>query len=59
MLSDTRLAAGEERTETFRFRVPRGRQVYVQANLFYYYPPLADAEALQRTKFLSLSRLVP
>ncbi|MBI1739161.1 MAG: hypothetical protein HYR58_07925 [Acidobacteria bacterium] len=59
VLSDTRLAADEVRAETFSFKVPRARQVRVEANFYYYYSPVAGTGARGKTKFLSFSRLVP
>lgn len=59
VLSDTRLAPDEVRSEKFSFKVPRSRQVRVEANFYYYYSPLSDTEAQGKAKFLSLSRLVP
>jgi len=59
VLSDTRLAADEVRTESFSFKVPRGRQVHVEANFYYYYSPVSDTGARGKVKFLSFSRLVP
>jgi hypothetical protein len=59
VVSDTRLAANESRTETFNFPVPQGVQTQLDASLYYYYSPMATSEAEQRAKFLSLRRLVP
>jgi hypothetical protein len=57
LLSDTRLAAGEKRTEVFSFPVPEGVQTQVKATFWYYYSPMADASQ-QRITFLTLGRLV-
>jgi hypothetical protein len=59
VVSDTRLAANESRTETFTFPVPQGVQTQVDASFYYYYSPTASTEAEQKVKFLSLRRLVP
>ena len=57
-LSDTRLAAGEKRTETFTFPIPRGSQAQVKATFWYYYSPMARTESQKRITFLTLNRLV-
>jgi len=58
VVSDTRIAPGETRKETFTFQVPQGTRTQVEADFFYYYSPLAATEAQQKLKFLSLRRLV-
>ncbi len=58
VVSDTRLAPGETRKETFTFQVPQGTRTQVEANLYYYYSPMATTEAQQKLKFLTLRRLV-
>jgi hypothetical protein len=58
VVTDTRLAPNETKTETFSFPVPRGTQTRVKASFYYYYSPLATTEAQQRVKFLELTRLV-
>ncbi len=58
VLSDTRLAPGETRTEKFTFAVPDGSQAQVKATLWYYYSPLARTESQKRITFLTLNRLV-
>ncbi len=58
LVSDTRLAPGEKRTETFLFAVPAGSQTQVKATFWYYYSPLARTESQKRVTFLTLSRLV-
>ena len=57
VVSDTRLAPNETRTEKFSFPIQQGTQAQVEASLYYYYSPLAATEA-QRIKFLTLTRLV-
>jgi hypothetical protein len=58
VVTDTRLAPNETKTETFSFPLPRGTQTRVKASLYYYYSPLATTEAQQKVKFLELTRLV-
>jgi len=58
VLSDTRLAPGEKRTETFAFPIAAGTQTQVRANLWYYYSPLERKESQKRISFLRLDRLV-
>ncbi len=57
-ISDTRIPPGETRKETFTFQVPQGTRTQVEADLIYYYSPMATTEAQQQIKFLSLRRLV-
>jgi hypothetical protein len=45
LLTDTRLAPNETKTETFSFFLPRGIQRRVKASLYYYYSPPATTEA--------------
>jgi len=56
--SDTRLAPGEKRTETFSFPIPPGGQTQVKATFWYYYSPMAARESEKRVTFLSINRLV-
>ena len=58
VVSDTRLAPGEKRTETFTFPAPPGSQTQVRATFQYYYSPLASTESQKRITFLTLNRLV-
>ena len=58
LVTDTRLAPGETKTETFSFPMPAGTQTRVKASLYYYYSPLTTTEAQQKVKFLELTRLV-
>lgn len=57
VLSDTRLAPGEKRVETFVFPVPAGTPAQVKATFSYYYSPLTP-ESQKRITFLTLNRLV-
>jgi nitrate/TMAO reductase-like tetraheme cytochrome c subunit len=59
VLEDTRIAPKETRTETFLFDLPVGRRAHVEANLYYFYSPMAVTEAEQKIRFLAMSRLVP
>jgi Cytochrome c554 and c-prime len=59
VVSDTRLAPGETRKETFTFKVPQGVSSTVEAAFYYYYSPMATTMAQQEVKFLSLERFVP
>jgi len=58
VLSDTRLAPEERRTETFTFAIPPGATTQVRATFWYYYSPLARTESQKRVTFLGLNRLV-
>jgi hypothetical protein len=57
VVSDTRLAPGEKRTETFLFPIPKGSQTQVKATFWYYYSPLAKTESQKRVTFLTLNQL--
>jgi hypothetical protein len=59
LMSDTRLAPGEKRTETFSFALPAGSMAQVKATFWYYYSPMAKTESQKRITFLTLNRLVP
>jgi hypothetical protein len=58
VVTDTRLAPKETKTETFVFPMRRGSQARVVASFYYYYSPLATTEQEQRVKFLELTSLV-
>ncbi|MFB3826048.1 MAG: multiheme c-type cytochrome [Bryobacteraceae bacterium] len=58
VLSDTRLAPGEKRTEKFTFDLPRGDTAQVRASLWYCYSPLERKESEKKIAFLTISRLV-
>ena len=58
VLSDTRLAPDEKRTEEFDFAVPAGVSAQVTATLWYFYSPAPRTGAQERVTFLSISRLV-
>lgn len=58
VVEDTRIAPKETRTETFAFDLPSGRRARVEANLYYYYSPMAVTEAEQKIRFMAMSRLI-
>jgi nitrate/TMAO reductase-like tetraheme cytochrome c subunit len=58
VVEDTRIAPKETRTEKFSFDLPAGRRARVEADLYYFYSPMALTEAEQRIKFVTMSRLV-
>lgn len=59
VVSDTRLAPGEKRVETFQFAIPASIQAQVKATFWYYYSPMARTESQKRITFLTLNRLSP
>jgi hypothetical protein len=58
-VSDTRIASGETRTESFSFAIPRANQARVQAQLFYYYSPTATTESEEKIMVGEISRMLP
>jgi hypothetical protein len=58
VVSDTRLAPGEKRSETFSFPIPAGTRVQVNATLIYVYSPMARTQAQQQVTFLTLSQFL-
>jgi hypothetical protein len=58
VVEDTRIAPKETRTETFTFDLLAGRRAHVEANLYYFYSPMAVTEAEQKIRFMAMSRLV-
>jgi hypothetical protein len=58
VLSDTRLAPAEKRSETFSFPLKAGSKAQVKATFWYYYSPMARTESQKRITFLTLSRQV-
>ncbi len=59
VLSDTRLAPDETRSETFLFDVPPGLPTRVSVTLRSFYSPLAKTESQKSTTFLTLNTVVP
>jgi len=57
-VSDTRLAPGEKRSETFSFAMPAGKQAQIKATLVYVYSPMARTQAQQRVTFMTLSQFL-
>jgi hypothetical protein len=58
VLSDSRLAPGEKRVETFSFPLPSGISAQLTATLRYYYSPMARTESQKQVTFLTITRLV-
>ena len=59
VVSDTRLAPDETRSETFSFKVPSGQSARIDAIFFYFHPATAEPEKSDRIKFLELSKTLP
>ena len=59
VVSDTSLAPGEKRAETFSVPIQPASQAQVKATFWYYYSPMAKTESQKRITFLTLNRLVP
>ena len=59
VVSDTRLAPGDNHGETFSFRIPAASQAQVKATFWYYYSPMARTESQRRITFLTMNRLAP
>jgi len=59
VVSDTRLAPDETRTETFSFKVPAGQSARVDSIFYYFHPATADPDKSGRIKFLELSKTLP
>jgi hypothetical protein len=58
VLSDTRLAPGETKTEAFKFKIPANVRIQVQASLKYFYSPMARSGPEQEISFLTMRRLL-
>jgi hypothetical protein len=58
VVSDTRLAPGEKRSEAFSFAMPAGKQAQIKATLVYVFSPMARTQAQQRVTFLTLSQFL-
>lgn len=58
VVEDTRIAPKQTRTERFIFELPAGHRARVEANLDYYYSPMAVTEAEQKIRFMAMSRLI-
>jgi hypothetical protein len=59
VVSDTRLAPDETRSEKFSFKMPSGKPARVDAVFYYFHPASADPERSGRIKFLELSKSLP
>jgi hypothetical protein len=59
VLRDDRLKPGERRTESFRFRIPRGPNARAVARFYYRYKPDATGRADLGTPFLQVTAWVP
>jgi hypothetical protein len=59
VVSDTRLAPDETRTEIFSFKVPSGQSARIDAIFYYFHPATADPGRSDRIKFLELSKTLP
>jgi Cytochrome c554 and c-prime len=59
VVKDTRIAPRETRTETFLFDLPPGKHAQVQADLYYFYSPMASSEQQRMVRFVTMSRQVP
>jgi hypothetical protein len=59
VVKDTRIAPRETRTETFQFDLPKGKHAQVQADLYYFYSPMATSEEQRMVRFVTMSRQVP
>ena len=58
VVSDTRLAPGEKRSESFSFAMPAGKQAQIKATLVYVFSPMARTQAQQRVTFMTLSQFL-
>lgn len=58
VVSDTRIAPKETRTETFWLDLPASQRARVEASLYYFYSPMAQTEADQKIRFMTTSRLI-
>ena len=58
VISDTRLAPGEKRSEAFSFPIPAGTRAQINATLLYVYSPMARTQAQQQVTFFTLSQFL-
>ncbi len=58
LLSDTRLAPDEKRTETFSFPIADGVSAQVKASFWYLYSPAPGTGLQERIAFLTISRFM-
>lgn len=59
VVSDTRLAPDETRSETFSLKMPAGKPGRVDAAFYYFHPATAGPQKSDRIKFLELSKSLP
>ena len=59
VVSDTRLAPEETKSEVFTFKIPPGRPARIDAAFYYFHPATADPDRGGRIKFLELSKTLP
>jgi hypothetical protein len=59
VVSDTRLAPDETRSETFSLKMPAGKSGRVDATFYYLHPATAGPANSDRIKFLELSKSLP
>jgi len=59
VVSDTRLAPDETRSETFSLALPSGTSGRVDAAFYYFHPATAGPTKSDRIKFLELSKSLP
>jgi cytochrome c554/c'-like protein len=59
VVSDTRLAPDETRSETFSLAMPSSKPGRVDATFYYFHPATAGPEKSDRIKFLELSKSLP
>jgi hypothetical protein len=57
-VGDSRLAPGEQRTESFSFDIPAKTESRITAALQYFYSPFARTEVQKQITFLKISRIV-
>jgi hypothetical protein len=57
-VGDSRLAPGEQRTESFSFGIPADTESRITAALQYFYSPFGRTEAQKQITFLKLTRIV-
>jgi len=58
VISDTRLAPGEKRSEAFTFPIAAGTRVQIKATLMYLYSPMGLTQSQQQVTFLTLGQLL-
>ena len=59
VISDTRLAPDETRSESFALKLPAGKPGRIDAVFYYFHPATAGPEKSDRIKFLELSKSLP